>query len=172
MLHYVIKRICSVLAAFSMLAFSSVTSVRAEGTITQAQPMLPTSPLTITTQNGAKHNFIVELAKTEKQQETGEMFRQSIAANHGMLFLWDHPQRSDMWMKNTLVSLDILFIDSQHRIHALKERTIPFSEAVIKSHGVVSSVLELPAGTTERLNIVVGDLVESPAFQNENTAKP
>ncbi|WP_236646500.1 DUF192 domain-containing protein [Aristophania vespae] len=48
------------------------------------------------------------------------MFRQSIAANHGMLFLWI-TSKSDMWMKNTLVSLDILFIDSQHRIHALKK---------------------------------------------------
>ncbi|MDF7673351.1 DUF192 domain-containing protein [Acetobacteraceae bacterium ESL0709] len=135
-----------------------------EDDIAQAQPELPTVPLAIITKDGVRHDFTVELAKTEKQQEIGEMFRKAIPARHGMLFLWKSPQESDMWMRNTYVSLDMVFIDADHHVHAIAENTVPLSEAVISSHGAVSSVLELPAGTTEKLGIVVGDRVESPGI--------
>ncbi|MXV43670.1 DUF192 domain-containing protein [Saccharibacter sp. 17.LH.SD] len=137
---------------------------RAEEAITQAQPELAKAPLTIVGHDGTRHSFTVELAKTPRQQEIGEMFRKNIAPDHGMLFVWPYPQESAMWMRNTFVPLDIVFIDTDHRIHAIEENAVPLSEGILSSHGVVGSVLELPGGTTERLGIVVGDRVESSAF--------
>lgn len=136
----------------------------AEEPITQAQPPLPSVSLTITDQKGQNHPFSVELAKTPREQEVGEMFRKQIPANHGMLFIWPVAQDSAMWMKNTYVSLDIVFIDDHNQIHAIEEHTTPLSEGIISSHGPVRAVLELPAGTTEALGIVVGDHVTSSAL--------
>ncbi|MUG05556.1 DUF192 domain-containing protein [Bombella sp. ESL0378] len=139
-------------------------STQAAEPITQAQPPLPSVSLTITDQKGQKHPFTVELAKTPHEQEVGEMFRKQIPANQGMLFIWPVAQNTAMWMKNTYVSLDMVFIDDQNRIHAIEERTTPLSEGIISSHGPVRAVLELPAGTTEALGIVVGDRVTSLAL--------
>lgn len=136
----------------------------AEEPITQAQPPLPSVSLTITDHKKQDYLFTVELAKTPREQEIGEMFRKEIPAHHGMLFIWPAAQESAMWMKNTYVPLDIIFIDEQNRIHAIEEHTIPLSEGIISSHGPVRAVLELPAGTTESMGIVVGDHVVSSAL--------
>ncbi len=140
--------------------------IRAETAITEAQPPLPEVQLTITDQSGHDHVFTVELARTQHQQEVGEMFRKEIAPDHGMLFVWPASQDSAMWMRNTFVSLDMVFIDGQNRIHAIEEHTIPLSEGIISSHGPVRAVLEVPAGTTERLGLVVGDRVMSSALSD------
>lgn len=137
---------------------------RAEETITEAQPPLPEVILTITDQAGRGHDFKVEVASTPHQQEIGEMFRKQILPDHGMLFVWPTPQSSAMWMRNTFVSLDMVFIDDQNRIHAIEEHTTPLSEGIISSHGPVRAVLELPAGTAERLGLLVGNRVTSEAL--------
>ncbi|MXV36345.1 MULTISPECIES: DUF192 domain-containing protein [unclassified Saccharibacter] len=142
----------------------SLSAGYADAEITQAQSELPTEALTITGHNGEVHRFTVEIARTPQEQEIGEMFRKHIAPDHGMLFLWSKPQESAMWMRNTFVPLDLVFIDIEHRIHAIEENAVPLSEGIISSHGIVGSVLELPGGTTERLGLVVGDSVESAAF--------
>ncbi|WP_408901733.1 DUF192 domain-containing protein [Oecophyllibacter saccharovorans] len=142
-----------------------VRSAQAQETpITQAQPPLPTASLSITGRAGTVHHFTVELARTEREQEVGEMFRTHLAPDAGMLFLWPTPRESDMWMRNTLIPLDIVFISQDHRIHAISEDAIPRSEAILSSEGPVGSVLELPGGTTARLGIVVGDRVSSSAY--------
>lgn len=162
--------IWSLLAGGLVLA-GSVGSVSgmacAEEVITAAQPPLPTAPLTITDQTGHDHRFTVELAKTPHEQEVGEMFRKEIPSDHGMLFIWPAPQECAMWMRNTYVSLDIVFIDEQNRIHAIEENATPLSEGIISSHGSVRAVLELPAGTTEKLGLVVGDRITSAALSSE-----
>lgn len=151
----------------ALLVFCIPTNARSEeAPITQAQSQLPTAPLTITGRDGKTHVFTVELARTDHEQEVGEMFRTSLPADGGMLFLWPEPRQSDMWMRNTLVPLDIVFISPDHRIHAIAEDAIPQSEAVLSSQGVVGSVLELPGGTTARLGLVVGDAVSSPAYDS------
>lgn len=111
---------CALVAALGM----SAGVAKAEEPITQAQARLPTAPLTITTRDGQKHEFTVELAKTYRQQEVGEMFRKHLPENEGMLFMWATPQVSDMWMRNTLVPLDIVFIDSTNHIHAIAENAV------------------------------------------------
>lgn len=142
--------------------------------INKPQAELTKETLTITSQDGKKHDFMVEMALKPKEQEVGEMFRSSIPANGGMLFLWPAPQRSMMWMKNTLVSLDMIFISADHRIQAIAEDTVPYSLAPISSQGPVIATLELNAGTTEKLGIKVGDKVDSQIFnkiQSGNNAK-
>lgn len=137
----------------------------AEHSITKAQPELAKQPLTIITKDGQKHQFSVEIAKTPKEQEIGEMFRTNIPENGGMLFIWPAIQASSMWMKNTIVPLDMVFIDDSHHIQAIEENTVPYSLAPISSHGPVSATLELKGGITAKLGITVGDKVESPAFE-------
>ncbi|WP_408869637.1 DUF192 domain-containing protein [Commensalibacter oyaizuii] len=137
--------------------------------ITRPQPELTKQPLTITTKTGKKHQFLVEIAKTPKEQEVGEMFRPHVPENGGMLFVWPGPQPSNMWMKNTLVPLDMVFIDGHHRIQAIAENTVPYSLAPINSRGAVIATLELQGGITEKLGITVGDTVDSAAFEPDQS---
>lgn len=134
--------------------------------INKAQAELAKEPLTISSKDGRKHSFIIEVAKTPKEQEIGEMFRTSIPENGGMLFMWPAPQRSMMWMKNTLVSLDMVFIGVDHHIQAIAENTVPYSLAPVSSQGPVIATLELKGGITEKLGIKVGDVVDSAIFDN------
>jgi hypothetical protein len=83
-----------------------------------------------------------------------------------MLFDWGAPKDSQMWMRNTLAPLDMVFINADGTIRHIAEHTVPQSLAIIDSHGPVRATLELAAGTTQRLDIRVGDKVLSPIFGN------
>jgi len=135
-----------------------------EDNITAPQPKLPTEKLTIITKDGAHHDFTVELATKPHEQEVGEMFRKEVPPDQGMLFVWDFPHESPMWMRNTLVPLDMVFINADGTIRAIAENTVPESLATISSHGPVLAVLELAGGVTARLGIVVGDKVVAKQF--------
>ena len=89
-----------------------------------------------------------------------------MAANEGMLFDWGQPRESSMWMRNTITSLDMLFITANGTVLRIAERTVPRSLASISSNGPVRATLELAAGTAERLGIRVGDRVEQRIFGN------
>jgi len=130
------------------------------------QPELPKEQLTIVTRDGVRHDFSVEMATTGAQQQTGEMFRTSIPADGGMLFDWGVPHESQMWMRNTLVPLDMVFINADGTIRSIAENTVPESLATISSRGPVRATLELAGGTTARLNIRVGDKVLQRVFGN------
>jgi uncharacterized membrane protein (UPF0127 family) len=101
----------------------------------------------------------VEIAKTNQQRSQGLMFRTSLERNSGMIFLYDSPREISMWMKNTILSLDMLFIGEDGRIKRIVANTTPMSEATISSRGPVSAVLELSAGAAKRLAIKPGDRV-------------
>jgi uncharacterized protein len=133
---------------------------------TGPQPALPKEKLVIVGKDGKQHDFDVEMALTEQQQTVGEMFRTSIPEGSGMLFDWVYPRPSPMWMKNTLVSLDMIFINADGTIRAITENTTPRSLAVIDSHGPVRATLEVVGGTTAKLNIKVGDTVKQRIFGN------
>jgi uncharacterized membrane protein (UPF0127 family) len=130
--------------------------------ITGPQPTLPAQKLVIITKDGKRHDFNVEVATTPIEEETGLMFRPSVAPDGGMLFESDLPRKSDMWMKNTIAPLDMVFIKADGTIDSIAENTVPESLAIITSNGPVLATLELAAGTTARLGIVVGDRVEAP----------
>ena len=103
---------------------------------------------------------------TPMQQITGLMFRTSVPADGGMLFDWGSPRESQMWMKNTLVPLDMVFINADGTIRSIAENTVPESLAVIDSHGPVLATLELAGGTTATLGIRVGDKISHRIFGN------
>ncbi len=133
---------------------------------TSPQPELPKESLTIVTRDGKRHAFSVEMAISPDQQTIGLMFRPSVPADGGMLFDWGSPRASQMWMRNTISSLDMLFINADGSIRAIAEHTVPQSLAVIDSRGPVRATLELAAGTAERLDIRVGDKVLQRIFGN------
>ncbi len=142
-------------------------SARAQGpNPTGPQPELPKERLVITTRDGVHHEFSVEMATTQEQQTVGLMFRPSVPADGGMLFDWRYPRDSQMWMRNTIAPLDMVFINADGTIRSIAENTVPQSLAVIDSRGPVRATLELGAGTTARLNIRVGDKVQQRIFGN------
>jgi len=110
--------------------------------------------------------FTVELALTPENRATGLMDRQSMAADHGMLFRFDQTRDVLMWMKNTPLSLDMLFIAENGRIARIAENTVPFSETIIPSGSPVRYVLELNAGTAAKTGVAVGDRVRHRVIGN------
>ena len=123
----------------------------------------PRAELFIDTPRGT-HRFEVEVARTNVKRARGLMFRIRLAADAGMLFVYERRGPVVMWMKNTLISLDMLFIAAEGRIVRIAANTTPLSEKMISSGSPVRAVLELPAGTAARLGITPGDRVRSDAL--------
>jgi len=117
-----------------------------------------TSTLTIVSAGG-RHRFTVELAETPAQMEQGLMFRSSLAPDAGMLFDFKRPTMATMWMRNTLIPLDMLFVDAKGAIVDITERAVPESDAIISAAVPVRAVIELNGGTAARLGIASGDRV-------------
>jgi uncharacterized protein len=124
-----------------------------------------TSELTIVSATGP-HRFTVEVAATPAQMQQGLMFRRTMASDAGMLFDYKTPTAATMWMRNTLIPLDMLFVDAQGRIVNIRERAVPQSLDVIAAAGPVRAVIELNGGTAARLGIAPGDQVQHPIFGN------
>jgi uncharacterized membrane protein (UPF0127 family) len=131
---------------------------------TKAQPKLPTETLSIISDDGKTHVFTVELPVTQQEQDTGEMFRTSIPADTGMLFMWPQPQVSEMWMENCPVPEDMVFIGADGTIKSIAEETVPYSLKNISSVVPVMATLELQGGLTAALDINVGDKVIAKQF--------
>ena len=123
----------------------------------------PTSELTIVSSTG-RHQFKVEIAETQAQMTQGLMFRRSLAPDAGMLFDYKAPTVATMWMRNTLIPLDMLFVDGQGRIVNIHQRAVPQSLDIIAAAAPVRAVIELNGGTVARLGIAPGDQVQHPIF--------
>ena len=106
----------------------------------------------------------IEIAEAPKEKEMGLMFRTQLADNQGMLFPYGEPRELSMWMHNTYIPLDMLFIRSDGVIHRIEKEAEPLSDRVINSDGPVSAVLELAGGAAARLGIKEGDRVRHPLF--------
>lgn len=116
-------------------------------------------PLAIETVAGGRHEFRVEVADSPEERAQGLMLRTEMAADAGMLFEYPAPQYITMWMANTILPLDMVFIAAGGRILNIVERTVPQSTETIPSAAPAMAVLELNAGTAARLGLAVGDLV-------------
>jgi uncharacterized membrane protein (UPF0127 family) len=110
------------------------------------------------------HSYAVELATTNQERALGLMFRRKLPETSGMLFLYDPPQPIAMWMKNTYIPLDMVFISPKGTVHRIEANTEPFSTDVIPSEGDVVGVLELNAGEAEKINLKPGDRVIYPGL--------
>ncbi|MCE2510638.1 MAG: DUF192 domain-containing protein [Alphaproteobacteria bacterium] len=125
---------------------------------------LEREPLSLVTA-AASHPFQVEVADTDEERARGLMYRESLAPDHGMLFDFERPTtQAAMWMKNTLISLDMLFLGPEGRIVLIAADTTPGSLEPIGTRRPVRAVLELLGGTAARLGVRVGDRVEHRIF--------
>src|SRR5262245_9921783 len=124
------------------------------------QPELRTQPLTIISHGSNRQIFTVEIAVTFFEKAIGLMFRPRLAPDHGMLFVWLWPRRVAMYMRNTLIPLDLLFIDQAFRISQIHANAAPGDTTPIVSKEDVIFTLELPGGTTARLGIKEGDTIQ------------
>ncbi len=116
---------------------------------------------TVQTADGAT-TYTLEVADTQQKLMKGLMYRKSMPLDHGMLFVFSplHPQPVAMWMKNTYISLDMLFLNEQKIIIGIAEKTVPFSlKTIAPTKKKVSYVIELNGGEVQKHNIKVGDKV-------------
>ena len=147
------------LFAGAILLPSTVQAQTPSGLVT-----FPSAPLAIQTSDGKRHSFKVEVASSAEERAQGLMFRRSLAPDAGMLFDFGRTEPVAMWMKNTLIPLDMLFIASDGAVVNIAQRTVPGSLTTIPSAKPVRFVLELAGGTASRLAIKPGDKVLHPLF--------
>ncbi len=125
------------------------------------------TPLTIRSKGG-DFKFMVEIADTRKKRAGGLMYRKNIPDNAGMLFVYNKSKHRTMWMKNTYISLDILFVDDMGRIVNISHNANPMSKTPVKSHHSVNAVLEIKGGKAASLGIEVGDIIIHPFFARQD----
>jgi uncharacterized membrane protein (UPF0127 family) len=124
----------------------------------------PQTVLSILTPDARLHPFQIWVADSTARREQGLMFVKKLPDNTGMLFVFDRPQRIQMWMKNTFIPLDMVFIDANGRINSITVNATPLSLRIIDSEHPALAVLELAGGSTEKLGIRVGGIVQHPFF--------
>ena len=143
------------------IALTAITAVLA--LVSAGAQAASIQPLEIVTRSGVQV-FSVEMATTEQEKETGLMYRKELPEGKGMLFDFSPEQQVSMWMKNTFISLDMIFIRADGRILRIAENTEPQSTRIIPSGGLAKGVLEVIAGTAKKYGIQPGDRVAHPLF--------
>lgn len=133
----------------------------------QSQPAATATGLEslVIVSGGARHAFQVEVMRTPDQRAKGLMYRNYMPADRGMLFDFGGSEPVAMWMQNTYISLDMLFIRADGTIARIAERTEPLSTRTIPSGEPVLSVLEINGGVSRQLGLKPGDKVEHPLFK-------
>lgn len=114
--------------------------------------------------SGGEREIVIEVAETDEEKALGLMFRTSLADDRGMLFPSAEPRELTMWMKNTYIALDMVFIRADGVVHRIEARTEPHSERIIASEGPVAAVLELAGGAAARIGLRAGDSVRHPTY--------
>jgi uncharacterized protein len=160
------KRLHRVATAFlCVLIVWSASAATAGKDARELDRNFPKSTLQIATPDARLHKFDVWVADTDARRMRGLMFVEHLADDAGMLFIYPAAQPIAMWMKNTPLSLDILFVTAEGRVHHIVENTTPQSTDTIPSNGVVYGVIELKAGAAARMKIRPGAQVIHPAFR-------
>ncbi|NJO33466.1 MAG: DUF192 domain-containing protein [Rhodospirillales bacterium] len=118
------------------------------------------------------HIINTEITETSEEKATGLMFRTSLADDAGMLFFYDTPQEVTMWMRNTYIPLDMVFIRADGIVHRIEAWTQPFSESIIASGASVVACLELAGGAAERLGLKPGDRSSTRSLDQERSEWP
>jgi len=155
--------------AAAYLASASVVGLVWTGEAALADPAAAESKATheerleLVTASGV-HALDVEIAATPEKQALGLMYRTSLPDTKGMLFPHKEPREMSMWMRNTYIPLDMVFINADGTVHRIEARTEPFSERIISSGGPVAAVLEIAGGAAERIGLKPGDKVRHPVF--------
>jgi uncharacterized membrane protein (UPF0127 family) len=150
------------LAAALFVLVSGLGSGLVSGRVSAAEE----TTLEIVTSKGVQV-ITVELATDDAERQKGLMFRKELPEGRGMLFDFKRDQDVSMWMRNTLIPLDMLFINADGSIRRIAENTEPLSERTIPSGGPVRGVLEVIGGTARKLGIAAGDKVAHPVFSGK-----
>lgn len=116
--------------------------------------------------------FAVEIADDPQEQARGLMFRENLPVSAGMLFVYERPQRASFWMRNTLIPLDMIFLDPDGRVARIHMNAVPLGETPIDGGTNVLAVLEINGGLAARLGIEEGSEMRHPAFEGSNAAWP
>jgi uncharacterized membrane protein (UPF0127 family) len=128
-----------------------------------AQSHEPTDRLLVITATG-KHSFTLEIAKTNEERAKGLMFRKSMPNDHGMLFIFHDERPISMWMKNTVIPLDMIFVSQEGVVTSIIADTTPLSEEIITSERPAQAVIEVNAGVAQKIGLAAGDQIRHPLF--------
>ena len=150
------------------LSFLLISACNQKDNTTQASPDY--SNLTIQTATG-EHKFRVELADTKEKAMLGLMYRKSMPDDEGMIFDFGETREVYMWMKNTYIPLDMLFISHEGVIVDIKERATPLSENIISAKVPAYSVLEINGGIAEKIGAKEGDKVIHSIFDKKKDSE-
>lgn len=154
---------------WACFVFAVLCCARALGDENAAQSLdrvFERSSLQIATPDARVHTFNVWIADDDARRARGLMFIERLDEDAGMLFVYPQPQQISMWMKNTHVPLDMLFVRADGRVERVVENTEPMSLKTIESKAQVLAVIELAAGSAARLKIRPGARVIHPAFSS------
>lgn len=152
------------LAACTLLLLACAANVHAQMGPLEELDAFPKGELTISDGKRSRHVFKVWLADTPARQSQGLMFVRSLPSLRGMLFVHPQPRTISMWMKNTYIPLDMVFIDAQGRVQQVVEQTTPHSLATIQSKDPALAVLEIGGGEARKLGIRPGQRVSHPSL--------
>ena len=152
------------LRVFLLYCMLAVTSLIGQQSASAQSQKLETEPLEIVTERG-NFSFEVEIADQAVERTIGLMNRSELEPRGGMLFVFDRPHIIEMWMKNTLISLDMIFVDKSGKVVSIAERTTPHSEAVISSGVPASFVLEIAGGMAAFIGIKPGNQLKHKIFE-------
>ena len=155
------KTLFSVSLGFALVAGPVFAQTSKNDVVNFGEP----KPLAIITQDGT-HEFLVDEAKTLDQQARGMMFRESMGADTGMIFEFEEPKVATIWMKNTSIPLDILFVRSNGKILKIEHSHRPYTLRSTSSEAVVAAVVELKGGESKARGIRPGDTIKHPFFGN------
>lgn len=154
--------LAGLLATLVLLAPPSPAAGAREGVLPLSA--FPTEPVVVETRSARRHEFRAWRAETDAEKMQGLMFVPDIEPDQGMIFVYDPPQPVAMWMKNTLLPLDMLFVDAAGCVVRIERDARPGSLETIRSGAPVMLVVELKGGTAKALGIANGDRVRRPAF--------
>lgn len=154
----------SLFAAALLAGACAALPMRAVAQPAQVAPTQAVEPLTIVTASG-EHRFQVEVARTDEQRARGLMFRRFMPEDRGMLFDFKTEQPVMMWMRNTFIPLDMIFIARDGRVINVAENTEPMSERTIPSAAPAFAVLEVNAGVARKIGLKAGDRISHPLFR-------
>lgn len=147
------------------VAMALLSAHAQEPSIQQLLRDFPTTQLVIRTPDARQHRFDVWVATNDRHRAQGLMYVRELPPQAGMLFIYSQPQRVGMWMKNTYIPLDMVFIRADGRIAQIEVNTKPHSLDTVQANEDVIAVLELNAGTAKRLNIRPGALIDKEVLR-------
>lgn len=155
------KFVCSLTLLLILLSLNACKKPIESSEIPSSIIFRKDGTLTVTAPDGTvKGSFDIEIAETSDAVRQGLKYRETMADNQAMLFIFNDQQAHNFWMQDTYMPLDMLFIDERGKIFHIAENTVPFSEELVDSTGLNKYTLEVKAGTTQKLNLKTGDKID------------